>query len=146
VKVCLHAFLPSALGGGELSASRPDLFLRGKSTPIHIWLEDVWTSEPVFTLWKRKMCLPCQDSTLYSSISSHTLVAIPNWLPHCKAGIISVASENEISKPTLRVDSEHETSSDLLLSDVKYVDRHDFLQYVNFMLIYILQALRSLSF
>jgi hypothetical protein len=41
VEVLLHAFLTSALDGGELSVSHPDLFIPGERAPV--WIGDWMT-------------------------------------------------------------------------------------------------------
>jgi hypothetical protein len=49
VEVQLHAFLTSALNGGEWSGSRPGRFAPGENLQVPIGQEDGWATEPVWT-------------------------------------------------------------------------------------------------
>ena len=51
-EVRLHAFLSSALHGGEWSASRPGRFTPGKKTPVHIQEVAGVAPETVWAMWR----------------------------------------------------------------------------------------------
>jgi hypothetical protein len=52
--VSLHAFLDSALDGGELSASRPGSFTSAERAAGVF--RTGWAPEPVWTLWRKNIC------------------------------------------------------------------------------------------
>jgi len=52
VEVQLHAFLTSALDGGEWSVSGPGRFIRRERAPDTHWIGEAgWAPEPVWTRW-----------------------------------------------------------------------------------------------
>jgi hypothetical protein len=66
VDVQIHVFLTSALVGGEWSA-----LPTGKEPPVPIGQEVGWTSEPVWTTWRR------ENSSLYRDSNSDSSVVQP---------------------------------------------------------------------
>jgi hypothetical protein len=70
-----YSFSTSALGGGELSASRPSRALPpGKRPPVPIVQVDGWAPEPVWTLSleEKSSCL-CRGSNLDRPVRRQTL-------------------------------------------------------------------------
>jgi hypothetical protein len=61
MEVQLHAFLTSALDGGEWSVSRHTRFIPRKGARCVYWLGD-WVPEPVWTRWRKKNVCLCRES------------------------------------------------------------------------------------
>jgi hypothetical protein len=55
-------FLTSALVGGEWSTSRPGRFTPGNDPTVPIGYEVGWSSEPVWTIWRRENSWPYWES------------------------------------------------------------------------------------
>jgi hypothetical protein len=68
VDVQIHVFLTSTLIGGEWSASRSGRFIKWKEPLVPIRQETGWTSEPVWTTWRRENSCPYRDSNSDPSI------------------------------------------------------------------------------
>jgi hypothetical protein len=57
-----HAFLTSAIFGGEWSASRSGRFTSKKGATLFIEYELVWVPKPIWTPWMTENLLPHRDS------------------------------------------------------------------------------------
>jgi hypothetical protein len=64
VDVWIHIFLTSAQVGSEWLASRPCRFTRWERAPDSHWIGGWWTSEPVWTTWRKEKSWPYRDSEL----------------------------------------------------------------------------------
>jgi hypothetical protein len=75
----LHAFLISALDGGEWSVSRSSCFTPEEElrAPSAYWVEAEWIQEPV---WSSEKSLPETKPQLFSHVVSH----LTDWICWCR--------------------------------------------------------------
>jgi hypothetical protein len=85
VKIRLHAFLTSALDGGERPASRPCRFTPGEQPLVPTGWEAEWAPEPVWTRWWReKSPAPTGTQTLDYLARSPVLHHWDSPAPMCR--------------------------------------------------------------
>jgi hypothetical protein len=80
-EVWLHAFVRSAMDGGQWSALSPSRLTPRKIFPVHIRREISWDEEPVWTLWRRYgLHFRESISHLLGHSASITIITIPIYL------------------------------------------------------------------
>jgi hypothetical protein len=73
VDVYTHACLTSAVFESEWSASRPGHFTPGERSPVPIWYEAGWATEPLWMTWK-------SDNSCFHRLQLRGRPACSQWL------------------------------------------------------------------
>jgi hypothetical protein len=77
--ILAHIFLTVALDGGEWWASSPGHFTLWERTPFSQWIGGWWSTELVWTLWRRQKSLSAGNRTLIPDHPASNLVIMLSY-------------------------------------------------------------------